>query len=134
MWLEGFSCKINPQATCTHHTESLNEDKDFSLQQYYTVRNTFYMRYKYGTREEIQEFEKLFEQALLHQATEADKNNLVKARKDAKANMRKFLLDRWKLSTKARPHWIKFSGFNFGRTRAFEDTQNGGRIIYDEVA
>ncbi|MEZ4752773.1 MAG: hypothetical protein R3A13_00440 [Bdellovibrionota bacterium] len=82
----------------------------------------------------FREFDTLFEQALKAQATEQDRNNLIKARKDAKNKMKSFMLDRWKLSTKDRPHWIKFDGFNFGRMRHFEDTEDGRRIIYDEVA
>ena len=134
MWLAGWKCKINPEALCSHFTESLNEDKDFSMQQYFSVRNTFFMRYKYGTKQEIKEFDQLFQEALNAQPDELSKNNLLRAKKDAKRMMKSFILDRFKYSTKTKPEWLKFKGFNFGETRKFEDTKDGRRIVYDEVA
>jgi GT2 family glycosyltransferase len=129
MWLEGWKCKVNPKAKFNHFTEHQDEKKDMSIQQYYSMRNCFYMHYKYDSSKGLKSFYKLFFDVLDKQTDEKTIQNLKKAFADAQSNKLKFLSYRlFRLFRKNSP-WIIFNEFSFEIRREFVDTPDGKRLI-----
>ena len=129
MWLHGWKCKINPQAIFSHFTETLDRQKDPRVQQFYTMRNSFLMHYKYDTREGLREFLKLFNDTLAVQPDEESKQLLRRAYKESRKFIPGVYLDRLRLALKPRSPWIHFNGFYFEKRREFFDTEDGRRKI-----
>jgi len=129
MWLHGWRCKINPRATYSHYTEDLDEEKDPSVQQFYSLRNSFFMHQKYNTRQGIRNHKKLFEEAIELQPNEETKARFRKARREALKHAPRFWFDRLKYSSFSKPKWILFNDFAYEERREFHDTEDGQRII-----
>ena len=129
MWLSGWKCKVNPQATYKHFTEDQDKEKDMSVQQYHSMRNCFYMHYKYDSAAGIQNLKKLFFQALNLQPDEKSKHVMMRAYNDARKARFRFISDRISRVFQARCKWIMFNDFAFELRRDFIDTPEGARII-----
>lgn len=129
MWLNGWKCKVEPQATYLHFTESQDEQKDQSVQQYYSVRNSLYMHYKYDSRDGILKHKHLIQDAITKQSDQKSKNALERAYKDASKDWWRFMADRLKRPFLGSSKWILFNEFAFERRRDFIDTEDGRRVI-----
>lgn len=131
MWLKGWKCKINPNASLYHYTESQDTEKDLSTQQYYSMRNGFYMHYKYDSVAGINAHEVLFHETMPKVGDDTLRQVFYRAYADAKRNRSRFFLDRicrWFFSPN---QWILFNEFSFERRRPFVDTEDGNRIILE---
>ena len=129
MWLHGWKCKINPTATYSHFTEGLDKERDRSVQRFYSVRNSFFMHYKYDTWAGIKRHKEHFEGVVNGQRDEASKKLLRKAYRSSRKYIPGLLLDRLRLSLFPKPHWIFFDGFNYEKRREFRDTETGRKIL-----
>lgn len=129
MWLHGWKCKINPAATFAHYTEGLDTKKDPRVQQYYSLRNSFFMHLKYDTWKGIRRYKELFFKAVELQSSPETKELFLKAFKDSRKYTLGLLWDRFKLSLLPRSPWIVFNEFSYERRREFVDTEDGRRII-----
>jgi len=129
MWQQGWRCKINPQAVFSHFTETLDPEKDPSIQRYYSMRNGFLMHYKYDTWRGIKAYKELFFQLVAGEADLVAKDLLIRAYRDSRKFIPGVLFDRLKSLLRAKSPWIYFNGFCFEKRREFEDTADGRRII-----
>ena len=129
MWMKGWRCKINPKAHYEHFTESLDKVKDRSVQRYYSLRNSFFMHYKYDTWEGIEAHKKLFFSALEAEPPEG-RELMLKAYKDMRRFIPGLLISRLRLSTLPKVPWVVFNGFSYEKRREFVDTEDGKRIIF----
>ena len=132
MWLHGWKCKINPQAIYTHFTEDLDTNKDQSVQQYYSLRNGFWMHYKFDSIPGILAYHRLFNRVIPFQPDEKTKERFRRARRDALKGLWKMLLKRLKLLRLPESSWIYFNEFDYEKRRRFIDTKDGKRLILDE--
>lgn len=129
MWLKNWKCMINPQARYLHFTEHQDKDKDMSIQQYYSMRNCFYMHFKYDSAEGIRALEKLFGDAIQKQPDAKTTEVLNRAFSDAKKARLKFRFDRVKRFFRQNSPWVMFNDFSFELRRDFVDTEDGRRVI-----
>lgn len=117
MWLRGWKCKINPAARYSHFTEHQDTGKDLSTQHYYSMRNCFYMHYKYDSRSGVRNLHKLFEHTMKAEPDEKLRQIFERARKDAHRRRFSFLWDRVRLAAYPRNEWMMFNGFAFEKRR-----------------
>ncbi len=129
MWLHGWKCKINPKASYSHFTEGLDKEKDRNIQRFYSVRNSFFMHYKYDSWAGIKRHREHFEGVVNGQRDEGSKKLLRKAFRSSRKYIPGLLLDRLRLSLFPKPQWIMFDGFNYEKRREFRDTETGRKIL-----
>lgn len=129
MWMHGWRCKINPHAKYQHFTEAQDSGKDLSGQHYYSMRNCFYMHYKYDTASGIRQLERLFEATVAGETDPKLRQLFEKARADARRIKRKFIFDRLKLGLLPRSPWMIFDGFAFENRRRFIDHADRREIL-----
>ena len=129
MWLQGYRCLFCPEATYHHFTEDQDPNKDLTIQTFYSIRNSFYMHFKYDSIQGIKQHIKNINQVIDNEQEPERRKLLEKAKKSALRNSPRFLKDRLKI--KAYPHipWTVFNGFDFERRRDFIDTPDGKRKI-----
>lgn len=114
IWQAGYRCIYNPDATYQHFTEDLDEKKDLSIQRFYSIRNSFYMRYKYASISEIKAHFSFLNSLI---KADPDPSLLKKAKRSALLNAPKFILDRLKIKTLLPCEKVYFSGFEFEKRR-----------------
>ncbi|MCO6429335.1 MAG: glycosyltransferase family 2 protein [Deltaproteobacteria bacterium] len=121
MWMNGWRCKINPKAKYVHLTESDDTGKDLTNQHYYSMRNCFFMHYKYDSRRGIKSLEALLRETLAKEPDPKQRAIFERAYNDARQRRLSFFMDKLKLSLLPRSQWMVFEGFSFEKRRAFID-------------
>ena len=128
MWMHGWKCKINPKAAYMHFTEGLDNKKDGSIQLYYSLRNSFFLHFKYDTWSGTLRHIRMFNESLKDQ-DERTKNIYREARRRYKKYIPLLLLDRLRLIRCTKGSWIVFDGFNYEKRRKYVDTEDGRTIL-----
>lgn len=129
MWLHGYRCKVNPRAKYLHFTETLDQEKDLSNQQYFSMRNCFFMHYKYDSLSGIRRLKKDLLAAIEAQPDERSKDTLKRALRDAEKARIKFIGDRIRNFFRPKMRYIVFNGFSFEKRRDFTDMPDGRRVF-----
>ncbi|MDD2941669.1 MAG: methyltransferase domain-containing protein [bacterium] len=129
MWLQRWKCKVNPAATYAHFTEDLDGEKDPSVQRFYSIRNSYFMHYKYDSRAGIAAHDELVRAAINWEQDPKAKALLEKARREGRRSFPRFVPDRLKIKTFPQTPWVVFNGLDYEVRRPFEDTADGRRII-----
>ncbi len=129
MWLKGWKCKINLNAIYNHYTEALDKERDRSVQRFYSVRNSFFMHYKWDTWEGIRRHKQYFDSVVAKQSDQASKDLLLRAYRESRKFIPSLLVSRARLALYPRIPWVMFDGFNYERRREFFDTEDGRRVI-----
>lgn len=129
MWLQRWKCKVNPAATYAHFTEDLDHEKDPSVQRFYSIRNSYFMHYKYDSRAGIAAHDELVRAAINWEQDPSAKALLEKARRQGRRSFLRFLPDRLRIKTFPQTPWVVFNGLDYEVRRPFEDTADGRRII-----
>lgn len=132
MWLNGWKCKVEPKAKYTHYTEGLDAEKDGGVQLYYSVRNSFFMHMKYDSWRGVWRHMRFYKDAVREALDARTRSVLERAGRDWWRYLPALLVDRVRLSGRRRMRWIMFDGFNYERRRRYVDTEDGGRVIFDE--
>ena len=129
MWIGGWKCKVEPSATYIHFTESQDAEKDQTVQQYHSVRNSLYMHYKYDSTEGINKHRQLIIDAISKELDLKSKSALERALADATSARWRFWGDRIRRLFIPSSPWIIFNEFAFEKRREFIDTEDGKRVI-----
>ncbi|RMG41901.1 MAG: glycosyltransferase family 2 protein [Candidatus Dadabacteria bacterium] len=129
MWLKGWKCKINPEATYRHITETLDSKKDLSTQLYYSVRNSFFMHFKYDSLLGILKHIR-FVRAVIKAEQNPDRKKIIaRAARDYLKFLPSLLVSHFTTLPFRARRQIKFSGFDYGERRQFRDTPDGRTFL-----
>ena len=133
MWLTGWRCIFNPKAVYTHYTETLDQDKDMSLQIYFSLRNSFFLHFKYDSWKGIFRHRRQVNDMVRKETDPQVRKLYKKARRKYKKYIPHLLMQRWTTGHVQGSEWIVFNGMDYERRREFQDTP-AGRIILNKAS